>query len=79
MRDAGIGEVGIIVGDTQAEIRAAVGDGSAFGLAVTYIPQDAPWVDPFTRMRLGETQSGRASFLGAELRMVFASPVFTSR
>ena len=42
MRDAGIGEVGIIVGDTQAEIRAAVGDGSAFGLAVTYIPQDAP-------------------------------------
>jgi glucose-1-phosphate thymidylyltransferase len=42
MRDAGIGEVGIIVGDTQAEIRAAVGDGSAFGLAITYIPQDAP-------------------------------------
>jgi len=42
MRDAGIGEVGIIVGDTQAEIRAAVGDGSSFGLAVTYIPQDAP-------------------------------------
>jgi glucose-1-phosphate thymidylyltransferase len=42
MRDAGIREVGIIVGDTQAEIRAAVGDGSAFGLAVTYIAQDAP-------------------------------------
>ncbi|MDQ1421996.1 MAG: glucose-phosphate thymidylyltransferase [Acidimicrobiaceae bacterium] len=42
MRDAGIGEVGIIVGDTQAEIRAAVGDGASFGLAVTYIPQDAP-------------------------------------
>ena len=42
MRDAGIREVGIIVGDTQAEIRAAVGDGSQFGLEVTYVPQDAP-------------------------------------
>lgn len=39
---AGIREVGIIVGDTAADIRAAVGDGSAFGLKVTYIPQDAP-------------------------------------
>lgn len=42
LRDAGIREVGIIVGDTAAEIRAAVGDGSQFGIAVTYIPQDAP-------------------------------------
>ncbi|MBJ6637553.1 glucose-1-phosphate thymidylyltransferase [Streptomyces sp. DHE7-1] len=39
---AGITEVGIIVGDTAEEIREAVGDGSAFGLAVTYIPQEAP-------------------------------------
>lgn len=39
---AGIKEVGIIVGDTAAEIRAAVGDGSAFGVKVTYIPQEAP-------------------------------------
>lgn len=39
---AGIKEVGIIVGDTAAEIRAAVGNGSAFGIKVTYIPQDAP-------------------------------------
>ena len=42
IRDAGVTEVGIIVGDTGPEIRAAVGDGSAFGLAITYIPQDAP-------------------------------------
>jgi len=42
IRDAGVTEVGIIVGDTGPEIRAAVGDGSAFGLTVTYIPQDAP-------------------------------------
>ncbi len=39
---AGIREIGIVVGDTQAEIRAAVGDGSAWGVSVTYIEQDAP-------------------------------------
>jgi glucose-1-phosphate thymidylyltransferase len=39
---AGIREVGIVVGDTAAEIQAAVGDGSSFGLEVTYLPQDAP-------------------------------------
>jgi glucose-1-phosphate thymidylyltransferase len=39
---AGIREVGIIVGDTRDEVMAAVGDGSRFGLAVTYLPQDAP-------------------------------------
>jgi glucose-1-phosphate thymidylyltransferase len=39
---AGIREIGIVVGDTEAEIRAAVGDGSRFGAEVTYIPQDAP-------------------------------------
>jgi glucose-1-phosphate thymidylyltransferase len=39
---AGIKDLGIIVGDTGDEIRAAVGDGSRFGAEVTYIPQDAP-------------------------------------
>jgi glucose-1-phosphate thymidylyltransferase len=39
---AGITDIGIVVGDTQAEIRAAVGDGSQWGATVTYIPQDAP-------------------------------------
>ena len=42
MRAAGITEAGIVVGDTHAEIEAAVGDGSAFGLAVTYLQQEAP-------------------------------------
>jgi glucose-1-phosphate thymidylyltransferase len=42
IRDAGITEVGIIVGDTRREVMEAVGDGTAFGLRVTYIPQDAP-------------------------------------
>jgi glucose-1-phosphate thymidylyltransferase len=40
--DAGIKQIGIIVGDTAAEVRAAVGDGSAWGLDVTYLPQEAP-------------------------------------
>lgn len=40
--EAGISEVGIVVGDTADEIREAVGDGSLFGIKVTYIPQEAP-------------------------------------
>ena len=42
IRDAGVTDVGIIVGDTAAEIEAAVGDGSELGIRVTYIKQDAP-------------------------------------
>ncbi|WP_338784889.1 glucose-1-phosphate thymidylyltransferase [Streptomyces sp. DG1A-41] len=40
--EAGITDVGMIVGDTAAEIEDAVGDGSQFGLKVTYIPQERP-------------------------------------
>ncbi|MFI5679277.1 glucose-1-phosphate thymidylyltransferase [Streptomyces cellulosae] len=40
--EAGIDEVGIVVGDTADEIREAVGDGSRFGIKVTYIPQESP-------------------------------------
>ena len=39
---AGIRDIGMVVGDTQWEIRAAVGDGSAWGVRITYIEQDAP-------------------------------------
>jgi glucose-1-phosphate thymidylyltransferase len=39
---AGITDIGIVVGDTHAEIEAAVGDGSRFGATIRYIPQDAP-------------------------------------
>jgi glucose-1-phosphate thymidylyltransferase len=42
IRDAGITDVGMVVGDTAPAIQAAVGDGSAFGLQVTYIRQEAP-------------------------------------
>jgi glucose-1-phosphate thymidylyltransferase len=40
--EAGIRDIGIVVGDTQAEIRAAVGDGGRWGVRVEYIEQDAP-------------------------------------
>jgi len=42
IRAAGITDIGIIVGDTHAEIEAAIGDGGRWGCKVTYIRQDAP-------------------------------------
>jgi glucose-1-phosphate thymidylyltransferase len=43
MAEAGIEEVGIIVApETGPEIEAAAGDGSAFGLRITYVLQDEP-------------------------------------
>src|SRR2546429_9546737 len=39
---AGLTEIGMIVGDTEDEIRSAVGDGSRWGAKVTYIRQSAP-------------------------------------
>lgn len=57
--DAGITEVGIVVGDTESEIRAAVGDGSALGLRVTYLRQDAP-------LGLAHAVRVAAEFLGAD-------------
>jgi len=40
--EAGITEVGIVVGHTGDEVRAAVGDGARWGAHVTYIEQEAP-------------------------------------
>ncbi len=40
--EAGIRDIGVVVGDTHAEIRAALGDGSRFGARITYLEQDAP-------------------------------------
>jgi len=42
IRDAGIIDVGIVVGETRGEIVQAVGDGSKWGLNVAYIDQDEP-------------------------------------
>lgn len=42
VKDAGITDIGIIVGDTHQEIRSAVGSGEKWGVKVTYIQQEAP-------------------------------------
>jgi glucose-1-phosphate thymidylyltransferase len=42
LAEAGIRDIGIVVGETQAEIRSAVGDGSTWNVRITYIEQDAP-------------------------------------
>jgi glucose-1-phosphate thymidylyltransferase len=40
--DAGITDIGIVVGDTAEEIKKAVGRGGRWGVKITYIPQDLP-------------------------------------
>lgn len=42
LADAGIRDIGIVVGDTEGEIREAVGDGSSWNMRVRYIRQDEP-------------------------------------
>jgi glucose-1-phosphate thymidylyltransferase len=42
IRDAGVNDIGIVVGDTAEEIRRAVGNGTRWGVNIRYIPQDAP-------------------------------------
>src|SRR5438093_12447809 len=38
--EAGITEIGIVVGDTGDQVAAAIGDGSQFGARTTFIQQD---------------------------------------
>jgi glucose-1-phosphate thymidylyltransferase len=42
IRDAGITDIGIVVGDTADEIKNAVGRGGRWGVEITYILQDVP-------------------------------------
>jgi glucose-1-phosphate thymidylyltransferase len=42
IRDIGVTDVGIVAGDRAAEISEAMGDGSEFGVNITYISQDEP-------------------------------------
>jgi glucose-1-phosphate thymidylyltransferase len=42
IRDAGITEIGIVVGDTAPEIKKALGRGGSWDVDITYIPQETP-------------------------------------
>ncbi len=42
IRDAGIDEIGIIIGQNGQEICDAIGGGDKWGVRLTYIPQEAP-------------------------------------
>jgi glucose-1-phosphate thymidylyltransferase len=42
IRDAGISDIGVVVGDTYAEIEKALGNGSTWDVNIHYIPQASP-------------------------------------
>ncbi|HLV33722.1 MAG TPA: glucose-1-phosphate thymidylyltransferase [Spirillospora sp.] len=42
IRDAGINDIGVVVGDTHAEIERALGNGNSWGVNIKYIPQASP-------------------------------------
>jgi len=42
LKEAGIENIGIVVGDTKKEIKEAAGDGSRWGIRISYIEQEAP-------------------------------------
>ncbi len=42
LKEAGIENIGIVVGDTKEEIQQAVGDGSRWQVNISYIEQEAP-------------------------------------
>lgn len=59
IREAGIRDVGIVIGQTGGEVRAAVGDGSRWDMRVTYIEQEAP-------LGLAHAVSSAADFVRGE-------------
>lgn len=42
-----------------------------------YILDDVPWADPFSNMRLEESEPDRAPWETGDLRVLFSSPIFT--
>ncbi|MFF8366861.1 sugar phosphate nucleotidyltransferase [Rhodococcus erythropolis] len=68
--DAGIKDVGGVVGDTAAEVDRAVGDGSAFGLNVTYLPQEQP-------LGLAHAELIARNFLGGDGFLMYLGDNFT--
>jgi glucose-1-phosphate thymidylyltransferase len=64
VRDAGINEIGVVVGDTADEIEKAVGRGERWDVEITYIQQDAP-------LGLAHAVKVSQDFLGDERFVMF--------
>ncbi len=64
IRDAGITDIGIVVGDTAEEIKKAVGRGGRWKVKITYIPQDEP-------LGLAHAVKISQDFLGEERFVMF--------
>ena len=64
IRDAGITEIGIVTGDTDPEIREAVGRGGRWGVNITYIRQENP-------LGLAHAVKVSADFLGDDRFVMF--------
>ncbi|MGD8625226.1 MAG: glucose-1-phosphate thymidylyltransferase [Anaerolineae bacterium] len=64
IRDAGIDDIGIVVGDTAPEIKEAVGTGRRWGVRITYIHQDQP-------LGLAHAVKVSRDFLGDERFVMF--------
>lgn len=64
IRETGIDDIGFIVGDAEAEIRQALGDGSRWDARFTYIRQDAP-------LGLAHAVATAREFLGQERFIVY--------
>jgi hypothetical protein len=54
-------------------VQAIAGWGRHAGL----VPEDVPWSDPFSEMRLEEDQSEREPFAARDLQTIFNAPLFT--
>ncbi len=64
MVEAGITDIGVIVGDTRDEVMQALGDGQSFGAHITYIPQSAP-------LGLAHAVKSAREFLGNDPFLMF--------
>jgi glucose-1-phosphate thymidylyltransferase len=64
IKEAGIDDIGIVIGDTGEEIKHAVGDGRRWDVKITYIPQEAP-------MGLAHAVKISHSFLGDDRFVMF--------